>query len=125
MSNKVLIVEDEAVMVKLLENALTQNGYEVFSVSNGQEGLQAVQKNEPDLIISDIMMPIMDGFTFYRELKANEATASIPVLILTDRTQMEDSFGALGADDFIPKPFEPEALLSKVSQLLKNSEAKR
>lgn len=125
MPNKVLVVEDENIMAKLLENALTQNGYKVFVVSNGQEGLRAAKENKPDLIISDVMMPIMDGFAFYRELKANEVTADIPVLILTDKSQMEDSFGALGADDFIPKPFEPESLLLKVSRLLKDSKTKR
>lgn len=124
MVSKILVAEDENIMVRLLENTLTQNGYEVRVVSNGQEGLQAVRENKPDLIISDVMMPVMDGFAFCRELEADENMSDIPVLILTGKSQMEDSFSALGVDDFISKPFEPEALLLKVSQLLKDSGTK-
>ncbi len=100
---------------------LEKAGYLVVTAGNGQEGLEQVQKECPDLIVSDVLMPIMDGFTFYKKLKESPSTSDIPVLILTARGHMEDSFRVMGADDFLSKPFENEVFLSKIESLFNRS----
>ena len=108
---KILIVEDEPDMQQMVQMRLEAAGYKVITANNGQEGLAKVNEELPDLIISDVLMPVMDGFTFYKELKAKKATEDIPVLILTARGKMEDSFKVMGADDFIAKPFNAQDFL--------------
>lgn len=119
----ILIVEDEAVTAKLLESTLLSEGYEAGVVSNGQEALKIVQVRPPDLIISDVVMPEMDGYTFYKELKKNPICANIPMIILTARSKMEDTFAVLGADEFFIKPFQRDVLLEKVRVLLQRKKA--
>jgi len=97
-----------------LENA----GYTVLTAVNGQEGLAQVKKEIPDLVITDVMMPVMDGFAFYKALKQDNALSVIPVLVLTSRSKMEDSFRVLGADEFIAKPFDHQELIDRVAHLL-------
>jgi len=117
---KILIVDDEEKFVELMQIRLEANGYEVVSANDGKEGLEKVRVNKPDLIISDALMPVMDGYKFYKELKQNRATLKIPVLILTARGSMEDSFKVVGADEFLTKPVKTEELLEKVNKLLNN-----
>ncbi len=118
MSKKILIIDDDPVVVKLLHSRLTENGFAVLAAGDGIAGLKQAKKEEPDLIIADYLMPRMDGFAFYKELKHDPTIANIPVLILTERAQMEDSFRALGIEVFLTKPFMMEGLLSKIRQLL-------
>ncbi len=115
---KILVVEDEEDISKMVVARLRSVGYEVITAANGHEGLAKVLQELPDLIITDVLMPIMDGFTFYKELKKNKTIASIPVLVLTARGKMEDSFRTMGVDDFLAKPFDSQDLLSKVETLL-------
>jgi len=121
---KILVLEDEEDILKVICMRLATAGYEVISAGNGQEGLERVFQDCPNLIISDVLMPVMDGFTFYKKLKENPSTRDIPVLVLTARGQMEDSFRVMGVDEFLTKPFEPVQLLGKVEALLKRSEFK-
>ncbi|MDD3375745.1 MAG: response regulator [Candidatus Omnitrophica bacterium] len=121
---KILLVEDEPDVSKVVSLRLRAAGYNVVTAENGQEGLDQVFKECPDLIVTDVLMPVMDGFTFYKNLKKSPTTADIPVLVLTARGHMEDSFRVMGADDFLTKPFEHEALIAKIALLLNRSTIK-
>jgi CheY-like chemotaxis protein len=118
---RILIVEDEQAMRRMLRLELEAAGYEVSEGENGKIGLQLAKELNPALIISDVLMPEMDGFTFYKELKKSKLTDQIPVLILTARGKMEDSFRVVGVDEFIAKPFVSEDLLRKVQNLTSRS----
>lgn len=120
-SKKILLVDDEPDVLKIIKIRLEASGYHVVTATNGQEGLDCIFRECPDLVISDVLMPVMDGFTLYKKLKHNPATADIPVLILTARGHMEDSFRVMGADDFLTKPFDPQDLLDKVESLFVRS----
>ena len=115
---KILIVDDEPDMVYSLKLTIENAGYETTIANNGQEALKKVREEQPDLIVADVLMPVMDGFEFYKRLKQNKVTAFIPVIILTARGHMEDAFKVVGVDDFFAKPFENDILLSKIKRLL-------
>ncbi len=115
----ILVVDDEADVVSVLSKRLEDSGYEVMAASDGQEGLQKINKEKPDLIILDIGMPRMDGYTLMRELKSNADFKSIPVIVLTARGQMQDLFKMEGVKDYMTKPFKSEELLERIKKLLK------
>ena len=116
MSSKVLIVDDAMDDLELVNAMLAANGFTVVKARHGRDGLEQDRKHTPDLIISDVLMPEMDGFAFYKELKKDNRTAKIPVLILTVRGRMRDTFDAFGVECFMPKPLNVEALFSVVSK---------
>lgn len=116
---RILVVDDEPDMLGVIVQRLQANGYEVSTANHGQAALASLKKSTPDLIILDVLMPVMDGFTFYKEFKRDHAAAQIPVIVLTARNKMEDTFAAVGVDAFIAKPFDAQALLAKVEELLK------
>ena len=120
MSKRILMVDDEADLVKVVHVRLAANGYEVIAASNGLEGLEKAQKEKPDLILLDVMMPRMHGLDVLAKLKANPETASISVLMLTakDDTVSISKAKALGAKDYIVKPFNFEALVDSVKTYL-------
>ena len=120
---KILVVDDEPDVREMTQRKLERAGYTVWSAANGLEALGIIAKEPPDLIVLDVVMPQMDGYSFYKEIKQYELLAKIPVIILTARAKMEDSFIALGAQEFIPKPFNPEQLLFKVDNLLAKKKA--
>ncbi len=120
---KILVIDDEPDILLVIKVRLSARGYTIFYAANGKEGLEVVKTESPDLIICDVLMPVMDGFAFYKELKKNPATVDIPVLILTARGRMEDSFRVVGVDDFLDKNFEPKELVAKVEQLLTRTRA--
>lgn len=115
----VLIIEDNQDMRGYLYELMRKN-YRIIEAENGEEGIRMALIHTPDLIVSDVMMPVMDGFTCCAELRKRKETAHIPILILTAKAEDKDSVKAayLGADDYIRKPFNPEVLLAKVAQLL-------
>src|SRR6266508_2702078 len=100
---KILVVDDELKNVKLLEALLLPRGYAVVKAYNGEE---AVQQEQPDLILLDVMMPLLDGFEVCKRLKENDETRLIPVVIMTALGQVEDRIKGIeaGADDFLTKP---------------------
>ena len=123
---KILVVDDDAVFVKATEAVLESKDYQVITAFDGDEGLQKVQDEIPDLIILDIIMPTKDGFTVCEQLKGNPQYSRIPVLILTSfaerkgETSIPVSEGlTLEAEDYIDKPVPPEELLSRVEKALK------
>ena len=118
MPAKILVVDDAPETLALIEAVLTGKGYAVVTATNGNEGLKRVKSDPPHLIIADILMPEMDGFMFYKELKKETTTANIPVFVLTVRARMEDTFRAFGVEDFIVKPFDSQQLLDKIGSRL-------
>lgn len=118
----VLIVDDESSAVELLTLMLEQKGHSVISASNGREGLDSAIQNRPDLIIMDVLMPVMDGYAFYKKVKKDPVLMHIPVIVLTARGAMESAFEAIGADCFFEKPVDPAELLAKVKNLLEHSD---
>ncbi len=119
MSSKILIVEDAAETLSLLDAIFTEQGFGTLHAGNGRQALEIVQKEKPDLIISDILMPEMDGFVFFKELKKMEGVSHIPFFILTVRGRMEDTFRVLGVDEFFVKPFDSQLLLDKVKSRIR------
>lgn len=118
MPAKILVVDDAPETLSLIEAVLTEKGYSVVTAINGKEGLKRVKSDRPHLIIADILMPEMDGFMFYKELKKENETANIPVFVVTVRARMEDTFRAIGVADFIVKPFDSQQLLDKIGSRL-------
>jgi serine phosphatase RsbU (regulator of sigma subunit) len=113
---KILIVDDEPFNVDYLEQELDDMDYDTVSASNGQEGLQQVATTQPDMILLDIMMPIMDGFEMLQKLKAEPDWQNIPVVIISAMNDMNSVVRGiqLGADDYLPKPFEPTLLKARL-----------
>lgn len=121
MKKTVMLVEDEIRIRKLIHDYLVRENFEVLEASNGKDALDVFKQRNMDLIILDIMMPLMDGFTFCKEIRK---ISSIPIMILTARSEEEDELlgYTLGADDYVTKPFSPKVLVAKVKALLKRTE---
>jgi len=114
-----LIIDDEKDVVELVKFLLEREGHQTFEASDGEEGLECARRERPDLIILDIMMPQMDGFTVSTHLMEREATRNIPIVILTAKGQVRDSFQIFpNVRYFIEKPFEPKDLKNKIGEIL-------
>ena len=123
--SKILIVDDEPFNVDVLEQELEILGYETVSATNGQEALDAVAAAPPDLILLDVMMPVMDGFTVCRTLKNDPDTHLIPIIIMTALDAVEDRIKGIeaGADDFLTKPVDDRELQARMRTALKLKQA--
>jgi DNA-binding response OmpR family regulator len=117
----ILIVDDEPFNVDYLEQELTDLGYETIRATNGQEALEKVAAEAPDLILLDVMMPVMDGFTVCRRLKAQDETRLIPIVIMTALDAKADRITGIqaGADDFLTKPVDEAELVARIETALK------
>jgi type IV pilus assembly protein PilB len=117
---RILVVDDNAVIRKLLSHQLEAEGYLVVTAENGLEALKQVAKDKPDLIVSDFLMPEMDGLAFIKKLKSQLATRFIPVIMLTAKDEVESEVEVIdaGADDYLTKPVVPKRLLVRVNRLL-------
>ncbi|MBI4056357.1 MAG: response regulator [Elusimicrobia bacterium] len=123
--SKILVVDDEKDVVTLIKFLLQKDGHEVIEASNGEEALQIISQTVPDLIILDVMMPIMDGYTFNTKLQENFSLRTIPVIILTARGQMKDLFQvAPNVSAYIEKPFDPKHLRDLIQKTLLSSKVK-
>ncbi len=120
MSYRILIVEDEPGMIELLTVALEDEGYNISIANNGQQGLRKVEEESPDLIISDVMMPDMNGYDFCQQLRENPKTAAIPFIFLTAKKDVSDRVRGLnlGADDYISKPFHVVEVVARIKTLM-------
>jgi len=118
---KVLIIEDDRDIVEMLEYHLQEAGYETVSALNGQDGIAIAKKQQPDLIILDIMLPIVDGFEVCRTLKQDDTVAHVPIIILSAKSQETDKIIGLelGADDYVTKPFSPRELIARTKAILR------
>jgi len=129
MPKKILVVDDDPELQRQMKALLGKKGYEVVAAYDGDEGLQKVVEERPDLIVLDVIMPVKDGFTACRELKTDDKYyffSHIPVIMLTvypdDREKLHLSVRegmTMEAEDYIQKPFDPQELLSRVEELLK------
>lgn len=122
---KILIVEDDRDIAGMVEYNLREEGYETLFAFNGEDGVKLAKKESPDLIILDIMLPIIDGFEVCRILKKEQITADIPVIILSAKSQETDKIVGLelGADDYITKPFSPRELIARIRAILRRGRA--
>ncbi len=118
MPHTILIVDDEKRLVSLVQSYLVQEGYRVVTAFNGREALTVSQKEKPDLIILDIMMPEMNGYEFMRAHRVEHDT---PIIMLTAKIEDEDKVIGLelGADDYVAKPFKPRELMARVRNVLR------
>lgn len=118
----ILIVEDSLTQAVYLQDFLEKNGCEVTAAQNGTEALEALRTIRPDIIISDIVMPEMDGYEFCRRVKSDKNMADIPVILVTQLSEPEDILRGLecGADNFITKPYEENFLLARIQYILIN-----
>jgi len=118
---RILCIEDDPEMIDLIRLILKRRNYTVQGAEGGQAGLQAVRESLPDLVLLDLMMPDMDGWDVYQQLKADQSTSQIPVIIVTARAQSIDRILGLQiakVDDYIVKPFSPRQLLESVERVL-------
>lgn len=117
---KILLVEDDEMNRDMLSRRLIKRGYEVVIATDGQEGVEMARSEDPDVVLMDMSLPVMDGWTATGELKGSEATASIPVIALTAHAMAGDQERALaaGCDDFDTKPVELARLLGKIEALV-------
>lgn len=115
----ILIADDDPLLRAILEHKLAAAGYEVTCVEDGRAALEAVKARPPAVLVLDAMMPILDGFEALRRLKADEATKSISVVMLTALRRQDDIVSALklGAADYLPKPFNPDELVARLARL--------
>ncbi|GAB1472258.1 response regulator [Chloroflexota bacterium] len=123
MSERILIVDDDVDTLRLVGLMLERQGYQVMAASNGTQGLAKAFEERPDLILLDVMMPDMDGYEVTRRLRRNPATSSIPILMFTAKTQLDDKVAGfeVGADDYLTKPTHPTELQAHVRALLARS----
>jgi two-component system alkaline phosphatase synthesis response regulator PhoP len=124
MAKKILAVDDERHIVRLVQVNLERQGYEVVTAFDGKEALEKVESESPDLIVLDVMMPYMDGFEVLQNLKKNQSTRDIPVIMLTAKAQDADVFRGWqsGVDCYLTKPFNPMELIAFVRRIFKSLE---
>ncbi len=121
---KVVCIEDDPEMIDLVKMILTRKGFQVTGAMGGRDGLQAIKQVQPDIVLLDLMMPDMDGWEVYQQMKADEHSKDIPVIVVTAKAQSIDKVLGLHiakVDDYITKPFGPSELLSSVLRVLQEA----
>lgn len=120
---KILVVDDDLILRKVLQNSLEQKGYQVTSVGSGKDALASFNQDVPDIIVSDISMPEMDGFEFCRQLRSQPSGKLIPFIFLSAKNELDDRVQGhtIGADSYLTKPFEMEELLANIEALIERS----
>ncbi len=123
---KIVVIEDERDLLELIEYNLHREGYSVFCSTDGDEGLEAVRKHAPDLVLLDLMLPGRDGIEVCKRLKSDPVTRSIPVVMVTAKGEESEVVLGLGvgADDYVVKPFSPKVLLARVNAVLRRGPLK-
>src|SRR5690242_19243609 len=122
---RILIIEDERGLTDVLAYNLQREGYETLMAHDGQEGLRKAQTLLPDLVILDLMLPVMNGLEVCRELRAGERTRTIPIVMLTAKAEETDQVVgfSLGADDYVTKPFSVKVLVQRIKALQRRRDA--
>lgn len=122
---RIVCIEDEPEMIDLIKLILERKGFEVIGAGGGKAGLESIRKEKPDVILLDLMMPDMDGWEVYQQIKADKEIRDIPVIVVTAKAQSIDKVLGLHiakVDDYIPKPFSPQELLDSIQQVLMKKE---
>lgn len=116
---KILIMEDDEMTAELIEFLLKRQGHDVKVAADGAQGEQLIGEWQPELVILDVLMPFVDGFTVLKNIRSNTNTQDLPVLMLTAKTGEKDIVQALdmGANDYLVKPFQPAELLARINRL--------
>lgn len=124
MNKRLLLVDDEPKLLRAVAATLREEGFSVITAQNGAEALVKLAESLPDLIISDIRMPVMDGYQFARALRSNPRTELIPLIFLTAKDEREDRITGFrnGIDAYITKPFDPEELIVIITNILNRAE---
>lgn len=116
---KILLVDDEVQLALAVKIRLQSRGYQVVTATNGQEALELIPKEKPELIILDVLMPVMDGYFCLREINQHFGRGKIPVIILTARDRMKELFELEGIEDYVVKPFDHDDLLIRIERVFK------
>ena len=124
MARKILVVDDEPILVETIAYNLEQSGYQVVTASDGVSALETVRQETPDLIVLDIMLPGIDGLEVCRQIRRDDETATVPIIMLTAKGEEIDRVVGLevGADDYVTKPFGRRELLARIRALLRRSD---
>jgi two-component system, OmpR family, alkaline phosphatase synthesis response regulator PhoP len=118
---KILVVDDEKDVVELLKFLLEKDGHQVVTAYNGREALESISKAKPELILLDVMMPEMDGYTVQTQLLNNPDTKEIPIIVLTAKGQLKDVFAlSTNVRAYMEKPFDPKALRVKIKESIES-----
>ena len=123
---RLVYIEDEPEMIDLVRLILNRRGYEVLGASGGYQGLEMIRQELPDLVLLDLMMPDMDGWDVYQQMKSDELTRHIPVIVVTAKAQSIDKVLGLHiakVEDYISKPFSPQELMDSVERVLAKNQA--
>ncbi len=117
---KVVVADDSELVLRLMRNILETEGYLVMTAGNGEEALKIAVQEKPDLIVTDLMMPVMDGISLTKKLKSNLTTRYIPIIMLTSRDEVDSEVAGIeaGADDYITKPVNPKRLVARIRRLI-------
>lgn len=120
---KILVVDDDATLRKILQNSLEQRGYQVTAVSSSKDALAQFSQDVPDIVVSDVSMPGMDGFEFCRQLRSQPSGKLIPFIFLSAKDELNDRVQGhtIGADSYLTKPFEMKELLANIEALIERS----
>ena len=124
-ARKILVVDDEQQLAMAVKIRLQSRGYQVSTANDGQQALAAIEADRPDLILLDVLMPVMDGYSCMREINSRFGRGQIPIIILTARDRMKDLFDLEGIADYVVKPFDHEDLLTRIERALKSRDAER
>ena len=127
MAYKILVVDDEPTIVRLMEFILARQGHELIVAVNGEEALEKIKSQRPDLVLLDIMMPRIDGYEVAQRLRADPATVSLPIIMLSAKAQDEDIRRGVevGVDEYVTKPFTPDHLVQVVAKYLDRLDKRR
>ncbi len=123
-SRRVVYIEDDQEMIELVVLILSRRGFQVQGANSGRKGLDLIFQDPPDLVLLDLMMPGMDGWEVYQQIKANEKTRGIPVIVITAKAQAIDRVLGLHiakVDDYISKPFRPQELVDSIDRVLRQN----
>ena len=124
MGKTIVYIEDESEMIELVKLILSRKGFQVIGANGGKEGLEIVRQQIPDLVLLDLMMPDIEGWDVYQQIRAEEATQHIPVIIITAKAQNIDKVLGIHiakVNDYISKPFSPQQLVESIENVLMNA----
>ena len=116
---KILVVDDEQQLALAVKIRLQSRGYQVVTAKDGKHALEVLDREKPDMVLLDVLMPVMDGYSCLREINTKVGRGKLPIIVLTARDRMKDLFELEGVEDYIIKPFDHEDLLVRIDRAFK------